>query len=465
MIRQLSIMTNMIDLAEYTNRDLEGVFWVPGSKSSKFRGHLNFSDSGINIRTSECLHKGSDHRSNELRLLSVLYGEIMELGKVTFFDTFLGLWYSAPTISEEGSHEKWDVECETFLVGEHFGDKDAIEFNRVIFYIGGLYEWTDRIGGFPSFDTAYTPPPVPKFELGATDKLLSIWPLLAESMTKKHRSNELKMVASAALVLSKKNESLLSGELESLIEDIYSLRDLFSLLIGHKVGIEDIRLHDPDRGLEYQYFIKGTIAKKERQRQRMFVKFREMKEDEFAEVLKRWVRFKEDNGYILGEFLNTQSRRDTAANFLSYSRFVEAFHRNMCTQKPFNQSMVKSINEEVGKLISKYEERIQKRYLEQMIQVNSYTLEERLEFLLDEFLSNDVRKSLGVTLDFATRVKKMRNELTHLGKKVSRWHSQDLLDVSKELKIVAYVIIFKSIGLTDELLLGKLRGKWRYLLA
>ena len=197
----------------------------------------------------------------------------------------------------------------------------------------------------------------------------------------------------------------------------------------------------------------------------MFVKFREMKEGEFTEILKGWVRFKEDNGYILGEFLNTQSRRDTAANFLSYSRFVEAFHRNMCTQKPFDHELVKSINEEVEKLISKYDERVQKRYLEQMIQVNSYTLEERLEILLDEFLSNDVRKSLGVTLDFATRVKKMRNELTHLGKKVSRWHSQDLLDVNKELKIVTYVIIFKSIGLTDELLLGKLRGKWRYLLA
>ena len=197
-------MIGMVDLAEYTNRDLEGVFWVPGSKNSKFRGHLNFSDSSINIKTSECLHKGSDHRSNELRLWNVLHGEIIELGKVTFFDTFLGLWYSTAIMSEEEAHEKWDVECETFLVGEHFNDKDTIKFNRVIFYIGGLYEWTGCIGGLPSFDTPYTPPPVQEFELGTMDKLLGIWPQLTKSMTNKNRSDELKMVSSVALILSKR---------------------------------------------------------------------------------------------------------------------------------------------------------------------------------------------------------------------------------------------------------------------
>ena len=455
-------MTNMIDLAKYTNRDLKGDFWIPGSESSKFSGYLYFNDSSINIKTLETLeqlHKNSGYGSVEQRFLEVLNSEIEELGKVTFFNTHLNQSYS---ISAKGDaqHKGWEANTDTFLVGENFSNKDVIKFDKLEFNIEGLYEWMGRISGFKSIDDAYTHPPQQEFELGTTDKLLSVGVELTKTLTKGYR-NELKMVEDTGLTLSKKNKGSLSGELEDLIRDIYSLNDLFALLIGQKVGLERISLYDSDRRTGYQYFTRGTIPKKERKVWRSLVTLQDMKEGEFAQILKGWVKFKKNNGYILGEFLNTRSRIDIVAKILSYSRFIEAFHRNMYIQKPFDDKLVKSINKEIRGVTSKYEARIQKRYSEQMIQVNSYTLEERLEFLLDKFLSNDIRKVLGLTLDFATRVKKVRNELTHIGIGVNKWDPQELYDVSRGLEVVAHVLVFKSIGFTDELLSGTFRGGWR----
>ena len=452
-------MIGMVDLAEYMNRDLEGGFWVPGSESSKFHGHLNFNGSGVNIKTLETL----EHLHKELeglRFSSVLHSEIEGLGKVTFFDIFFNSLPGHSLAGREQRYEKWEANSADFLVGGHFVDKDAIKFNSVYFHIGGLYEWTGRASGFQSPDaTTYIPQPLQEFELGTMDKLLGVWVQLTKILTQGHR-NELKMVEDTVLTLSKKNKVSLSGELEGLIGDIYSLNDLFALLIGQKVGIEGIMLYDSDRRLRYQYFIRGAISKKDRKVWRSFVRLPDMKDGEFEQILKGWVKFKKENDYILGEFLNTRWRIGGVAKFLSYSRFIEAFHRNMYVDKPFDDRLIKSINKEIRVVTSKYEDRIQKRYSEQMIQVNNYTLEERLEFLLDKFLSNDVRNSLGVTLDFAARVKKLRNELTHIGKGVNKWDSQ-LYDVSSALEVVAHLLIFKSIGFTDELLLGRLRGGWR----
>ena len=392
-----------------------------------------------------------------------MHGDIEKLGKVTFFDTLIN--HKNVRMTDEGALEKWVADSKTFLVGENVADEGAIKFNCVTFSIEGLYEWTGRITGLQSFGTTnnptYTQPLDLRFELGATDKLLGIQIRMDRNRSDLPRS-ELKLVESMVLSLSKRDDKSPYGDLEEAMEDIYSLRDLLSLLIGHRVGVEDIRLYDSDNGFEYQYFIRGAITKKgeeERKRRLVFTELKNISWDEFEGILEKWVGLKKGNDYILREFLNTQSRGGVAANFLSYARFLEAFHRNICATKPFDDELelIERVNAQIKDLVKREAPRAESRYLDSLISINSYTFQEKLVFLFDKFLPDDIKTELDITPGFATQVKKMRNELTHLGKGVSKMNRQDLLDMSEKLKVVAYVIIFKSIGLTDELLSKKLQ--------
>ena len=396
---------------------------------------------------------------------------IEKLGKVTFFDTFLG--QRSFHFGREGEqYEKWVADSETFLVGENVVDKDAIKFiNSVTFSFEEIYEWVGCVSGI-KLEAPYEPPPDQEFKLGEKDKLLSVHILVSRRMTYRPRS-ELRIAENAILSLSKKNKEALYGELEDAIEDIYSLRDLFSLLVGHKLDIENIRLSVSDQIYSYQYFIKGDTAKDGVKNEfRMFSELRDIGSDKFEKILKKWFELKANNDYILREFLSTQSRGDNVANFLSYSRFLEAFHRNICADKPLDNKLVENINEkieglvelEVPRFVEKEASQVKKKYSDSMISVNSYTLQERLERLLCNYIPSDIKASLDINESFAVRVKKIRNDLTHLNKNVRDIDRRDVSNVSEKLKVVAYVVVFKSIGLTDEFLSKKLRGIWRHFL-
>ena len=364
------------------------------------------------------------------------------------------------------------ADSETFLVGENVANKDVVKLNRVTFSIEGFCEWAGYTNGISvETGTTSTQPLTYNFELGEMDKLLGIHVQIGDGLPQV----TWRPVEGAIFSLSIKDDKSQYGGLEDAIEDIYSLSDLFSLLIGHRVGVEDIRLYDFDRRLEYQYFIRGAITKEgegKRKSRRMFTKLRDIKYSHFEGILKKWVRLKGRNDYILREFLDTQSREDVAANFLSYARFVEAFHGNICAAEPFDDKLIKGINDKIENLVEQEVTRfveqealqVKKRYSDSLISINSHTFQEKLElsFESDKFLPKDIKTELSITPEFATRVKRIRNDLTHLNKNVR--DIKDLSDISERLKVVTYVIIFKSIGLTNELLSKQLQGIWRYFL-
>ena len=455
-------MIGMVDLAEYMSRDLEGDFWVPGEEGSKFHGRLNYSDTSIKVKISECLHENSDHLSAEVRRLEVLHGNVEKLGEVTFFDSYL----IPKTTTWTGEHEKWEAHSDTFLIGANINEKNAVEFNRATFSVEGLDEWANEIGGIRTEPTETDPiviglnyefPPTQGFELWEEGKLLGIETKVEYNI----EAREAKLAEKLLLELRKEKKEALYGSLDDVMADIHSLRDLLSVLIGRRVPIRDIGLtnYDPETGKYkdgYQYFTRNSITGlAEINQLNIFISYSNIK-GRFEEILKEWFKFKERNEHILKEIFNTYLGGSIFATFFSYSKILEALQEDVCTGKPFDDGLVESINKEIESLTSRYNAEIKKRYMEEVSWINRYTLRERLEILFDEFLSEDVKTRIGADPQFVKRVKNVRNDLAHLNKGVSKLDIQELYDLSKKLKTIIHIIIFKSIGLTDELLLKRL---------
>ena len=459
----------LIDLKKHMNKDLSGSFWLPEVNIVR-DGHLNFNEKSITITVSEDLY-GDLYPSLKKEVsqdrLEAVYGEVEGLGKVTFFDSFQskmnfnGIQGGRLFVSQT-------IYSSAILVGANTDRREAVEFNKVTFSFEGLDEWVDGISGIKEMITTTKPieinltykfPPLQKFELEEGDKLLSI----ETNLQYKREIREARFVESVRLGLSKKNEGTPYGGLTDAIVDICRLRDLLSLFIGKRVTIGDIRLTNYNANTdiyepECQYFIRTFATETAKiERSDIFILFSGVK-DEFGVILQKWARFEEKNSHILREIFNAylNIKGSIYSKFLSYSKIVEALHRNIDDSSPFNDQQIKeidSINKEIKNLTSKYDDKVKKRYSEMILGVNRHTLQERLESLFDRFLSDGIRTSLSAGSDFVTDVKKMRNDLTHLNKDVNDLDPQELYDASSKLKTMVHIIIFKSIGLTDELLL------------
>ena len=447
-------------------KDLSGSFWLPGA-GSPVSGHLNFNETSITITLLGDIYGGINSLGQGVsrQKLKAVYGNVEGLGKVTLFNSCI-VGNEMNSVKGGAPIVNMTIRSSTILVGANIDRKETVEFNKVAFSIEGLNEWADGVSGIEETTTRKEPlkigfsyefPPTQEFELGSDDKVLNT----QTSVKKEFGIREAKLIQKVRLGLRRKNKGTLYGGLDDAMVDIHGLRDLLSLFIGRRVAIGDIRLENYDASTDKykvgcQYFMADPMVKPTKiYKTDIFILFSDIKEG-FEEILKEWFKFREHNEHILNELFNTYLGGSIFSTFFSCSKIVEALHRNINDGKPFTSKQIKEINKEIKSLVSRYDEKIQGRYLEEIGGVNRYTLQERLESLFDEFLSDDIKASIGTDPKFVKRVKDVRNDLAHLNKGVSKLDIRELYDLSNKLNILIHIIIFKLIGLTDELLLRKL---------
>ena len=400
--------------------------------------------------------------------LKSVHGNVEGLGKITLFNSYI-MGNKMNLVQGGEPIVNQTIRSSTILVGANIDRKETVEFNQVSFSIEGLDEWADGVGGIEKTTTrqkplkiglSYESPPIQEFELGSEDKVLNT----ETGIQSQIGIREANLVQKVHLGLRRKNKEAPYGGLDNALADIRDLRNLLSLFIGKRVAIGEISLAnynaDTDKyELGYQYFMADPAAKPTKiYKMDIFILFSDIKE-RFEAVLEGWFNFKEHNEHILNELFNTYLGGSIFSTFFSYSKILEALHRNIDEGSPFDDQQVKeinSINKEIENLTSRYDGKIKRRYSEAVRGINRYTLQERLEILFDKFLSDDLRAHIGTDPQFVKRVKDVRNDLAHLNKGVSKLDIRELYDLSGKLKTLIHIIIFKLIGLTDELLLRKL---------
>ena len=431
-------MTGMVDLRKHMKRDLKGNFWLPSVRARR-PGHLNFDENGIRITVLGSL---SHNPLEELdrKVTAVIHGELHEFGKVTLFDSRLSDLESSGS-NPEGT-KRADIEqvfsSKAILIGATVNYKSDIEFNKVVFSIEDFDKWADEITGFvetliekKTGNLTYKAPSEQKFALGEEDKLLSIETDLQSDLSKRN----VELVERLVLGISKEEKEAPFGDLGDAIRDIESLKKLFSLFIGDNVEVREMELQAynsdiGEYGQRYQYFTAGhTTLEESGEKHKIPISFSEIK-GEFENILKNWIKFKGDNDYILDCFFKAHSINQVQLRLLSYVKFMEAFNR-----------------EDLGRFDDESTKGIAK---------GKVSLRRRLELSVDEFLPGRIKELLGIEDDFLKQVTRMRNDWTHLNRKVEFWSEDELDSASQKLKTVIRIIILRVIGLRDEFILGGL---------
>jgi hypothetical protein len=199
--------------------------------------------------------------------------------------------------------------------------------------------------------------------------------------------------------------------------------------------------------------------------------FRDVK-DQFSKLLSLWEQNSKELEPIIDLYLRLTyiPKRHINDFFLSLAQAIEAFHSlahsGRYLDKKVHKKVVRealekavdsipdSIPQNNGKEnldLSNYKKILKK---EKFSHLNDFSLRERLEEIIHEYqscLPDSFFASLEEQSNFLKKVRKTRNYLTHLSSKDDKYvvFGQDLLDLSRKLKVLLEVCLLKKLGLKD----------------
>ncbi len=472
----------MVDLKKYKNKNLIGYFWLPDSKDTEIQGQFIFNETNILIKLSQSfpwqnfitLSNGSKRKTGDmLEKFKVVYGQVEGLGKITIFNGYEKTknmnWTKGGPL-----FEKQIIESNDFFIGEHFKSINKIDCDKISFSIDEINNWTNSICGFKydfsteknefkEFKLSYHFPKKEEFEISAINKIFSLEANFNQNISRNRKESQFKESINLCLI-QKENKILF----EETIKQIYNLRDLFSLFINENLLISNIILKKQDSTTKkYQdscyYFSTNTDLDKKNVKQdyEMIFLFSDLKTD-FKIILDNWFEFQEAHKHIINEFILTNAySKGLIMTFLSYCKILESLHRNIDETKPFDEKIISDINQKIKtEILKDKNENIQKKYLESLNWINNFNLQERLDILFEKYLNNELKTQLNIDDEFTKTIKQKRNDLTHLNKKVENLDFNMIYSLTKKMKFIIYIIIFKSLNITDDLILKKLKDGW-----
>lgn len=205
--------------------------------------------------------------------------------------------------------------------------------------------------------------------------------------------------------------------------------------------------------------------------QRVLFKFKEVKE-QFEKILSLWEKNSKELQSIIDIYLRLTyiPKRHINDFFLSLAQAIEAFHSlahagRYIDKKVYKKVVRKSLEQAVdsipdsisvengeGILNLKEYKKILKE--EKLSHLNSYSLRERLEEIITEYgacLPDNFFVSSEEQNEFLKKIRKTRNYLTHLSSEKDEYvaSGQDLVVLSRKLKILLEVCLLKQLGLND----------------
>ncbi|WP_009630661.1 HEPN domain-containing protein [Synechocystis sp. PCC 7509] len=204
---------------------------------------------------------------------------------------------------------------------------------------------------------------------------------------------------------------------------------------------------------------------------RVLFDFKKVKE-QFSELLGLWEQNSKELKSIIDIYLRLTyiPKRHINDFFLSLAQAIEAFHSLAHNGRYINEQVYKKVVKEILKEavnsipdsvpLENGEEPLDLREYKKILkgekfsQLNSYSLGKRLEEIISEYgncLPDNFFASLGEQDIFLKNIKNTRNYLTHLSSKKDKYvvSGQDLLILSRKLKVLLEVCLLKQLGLKD----------------
>ena len=205
--------------------------------------------------------------------------------------------------------------------------------------------------------------------------------------------------------------------------------------------------------------------------QRVLFRFIDVK-DQFNELLSLWEQNSEKLESIIDLYLRLTyiPKRHINDFFLSLAQAIEAFHSlahsgRYIDKKVYKKVVRKTLEEAVDSIpdsipLENGEESLDLREYKKILKeeklshLNSFSLRERLEEIIDEChscLPDNFFASSEEQSDFLKKIRKTRNYLTHLSSEQDEYvaSGQDLWVLIRRLRVLLEVCLLKKLGLKD----------------
>ena len=396
----------------------KGIWWLPEDPENTYYGALSFDP--INGGRLEAMKL-----SNRNGLFNELFfgqksGEEIDIihGNVHGSPVTLRICYVINLKYMHSGFSEAQILVNYIYIGHHFDKVEDIVFENLSLSYTHLDEWTDRVY-FSEVNppenrlhtTSYIPFDPIKIRLDKCD--IEFWGSYYSKRSKTEVS--LKNTDSITITLKEKNH------FDDYLKFIdFHLPNFLTLATGHANYPFNIRgIISDGRPSCIYYLIPGYEDKPRLNSYMMLFTFKDV-EAHLETCLSNWISKSEELWPVYDEYFKHYYSRyiDPKSQFLSYTRALEAYHRNICDGFYLNAEAYKPIKEKLVKTIGDLNiKESHKDRLKGMVEYgHEFSLRKRIKTLCDDTLSDYkeiIEELLGKSNDFAGKVSETRNDLTH----------------------------------------------------
>ncbi|MFS0637299.1 HEPN domain-containing protein [Mesobacillus foraminis] len=463
---------------------IKGYWWLPSS-NEKVSGILFYKHDKIELELIGRLHSddelegsrffGRKNSSHECILGFTDKGE-----EITLIDAINSNFsISAPGFATE------TYSINLFIVGGHYENSNNIMFHSMSFFPTNFTKWLGKIPFKQSHlfeDEVFKG--VEKIEFPKpsmfSEYVKSIDSVIEEtynSYLKGDYTKDIHWLYEGGLKIVPND--LMS--LEWFEKKMFSLRNLLTLFMGIPTYFEKIIYHGDEYSLE------GREDKKFRKKHALFFKQNEIRlpkkynihdvminygdiKDNLGFVFNNWFSKHEDLKTVLDlYFSDFYSKMYLESKFLNAVQTLEIYHRTLGEGTIMDYEKYEKYCLELKELIQpKFEADFVDLIEGKLTHGNEITLSKRIKALINKLSDENKRKLFGNSDSrnkFVQQLVDTRNYLTHYdksNKKTVLEEPNDLYIAIEKLKGIATIIIFKELGVDEELIINKILDNKRY---
>lgn len=447
-----------------TENKFTGWWWLPKKPDEQIPGTLVYSENGITLSTQGLFKESQDlfHKSM-WREIEIIHGfaKCDKTGK-SFEFTLIDNWIKT---YDFGKLIDCSFGSKYIIKNIHFSTIKEIKFNTVFIKTKLLDDWVNKHGfnvtpNFNKFSVTIDYKQPESIEILKTDKYKFYLYFRANAPI--FITDKASITQSIYFNIEFKRQN----KLDSTLDLMEQIRDLFSFMISHPVKITEF---------DFQVYSKNTLKRKglrnqktgsffylqriqETQRERfnqsdMLIGFKDI-ENNVGEIIKAWLSMYNHKEPVLKLYFNTIYNPDLYSEyaFLNFISALEFYHRNTFTD--FKPKESKRYHKQINRIISQIKSRNDQEFLiARLNRIPETHLIRRLNDLLDK---NPIITEMLIKNKqfFLKRIVKTRHAFVHYNvepseKKYIIKHGH-LIEYIEKLKIFIEIIILKDLGFSDE---------------
>lgn len=435
----------------------KGEWFLPEVPDNRLVGELVYDDSFISLYVhGQFIPTGI---AGVEKPHTIVYGIIEGSKQVTLCDVFI-VHIGSLTLKRDSETYIPDSEyrVNSFMVGGYYSEGLSYRFNDIKLHLTNLDEWVGITGWkMPqicfeekSFVLEYKLPQPIEFNIPFAQ--------LTGSFNVTAKTPSVPMPLTGISLRQQVFLSLKSAEgkdIEGWFKIINIIQAFLVLALGRSTNIDQLELFDTKaQKFIHLYYVQSSIyPTKTISRYDMLFTYSEVR-DGFPTYINRWFELydKLDDlvWLLVDQFFHNP--RSSSNDFLNLAQLTESLHAKLYNHPLEDPESHKKKLDEILACVPKQH----KEYVKRKLEYNGMTLNDRIIELIEmcpaELLSTFVTNSE----EFLKSVKDTRNYYTHYGKgnKTHIATGKDLYELSKQLRILLMSIIFREIGLPQEIIMN-----------